>query len=161
MNEGSHDANSTGRLEAIWLKRVRRGPMDPLQDAELVAGRGLVGNANQGGRRQVTVIEAEAWQELMDELSSSITPSTRRANLMVSGIRLRRTRGNILEIGECRLEVLGETRPCERMEEALPGLRAAMGASWRGGVYAAVQVGGTIRVGDAVHVRGPNHDLWP
>ncbi len=43
--------SGAGTLEAIWLKRVRGGPMDPVASAELVAGRGLVGNANQGGRR--------------------------------------------------------------------------------------------------------------
>jgi hypothetical protein len=32
--------------------------MDPATVATLVAGRGLVGNADQGRRRQVTVIEA-------------------------------------------------------------------------------------------------------
>src|ERR671918_2641079 len=99
----------TGRLEAIWIKRVRRGPMDGVARAELVAGRGLVGNANQGGRRQVTIIELEVWRDLMAELGATLSPSTRRANLLVSGIRLRATRGHRLEIGDCRLEILGET----------------------------------------------------
>jgi hypothetical protein len=41
-----------GRIEAIWKKRFRRGPMDEIDSAVLVAGRGMAGNANQGGRRQ-------------------------------------------------------------------------------------------------------------
>lgn len=51
-----------GRLEAIWIKRAKRGPMDPAPRARLVAGRGIAGNANQGGRRQVTVIARETWR---------------------------------------------------------------------------------------------------
>lgn len=148
-----------GRLEAIWRKRVRRGVMDPLRSAELVAGRGLLGNANQGGRRQVTIIEQESWEACMSALGASLPPETRRANLMVSGVQLRKTRGFTLEIGECLLEVMGETKPCERMEEALPGLKQVMYEGWRGGVFATVLRGGSIRVGDAVILREANLSL--
>ena len=54
----------TGQLEAIWVKRMKRGPMDPLERATCVAGRGLAGNANQGGRRQVTIFSKETWERL-------------------------------------------------------------------------------------------------
>lgn len=150
----------TGKLEAIWIKRVRRGPMDAADRAELVAGHGLVGNVRQGVRRQVTIIELEVWHELMATLGAALPPSTRRANLLVSGIRLRSTRGQLLEIGQCLLEILGETKPCERMEEALPGLRAAMQPEWRGGVFAAVLRGGQIQTGDPVVLRPAHVDLF-
>ena len=151
----------SGRVEAIWLKRARRGVMDPVERAELIAGRGLVGNANQGGRRQVTLIEQEVWQKLMRELNASLSPTARRANLMLSGIRLEKTRGSVLEIGDCLLEITGETKPCERMDEALPGLRAAMYPEWNGGVFAAVIRGGVIRTRDAVGLKPANLELFP
>ena len=140
----------TGRLEAIWIKRAHRGPMDPVSTGRLVAGRGLVGNADQGRRRQLTVIEQEAWERLMRELDGSISPAARRANLMVSGVRLAESRDRILRVGACRLRIAGETRPCERMDEALPGLRSAMRVDWGGGVFGEVLADGEIAVGDDV-----------
>lgn len=142
----------SGRLEAIWIKRVRLGPMDPVESATLHAGQGIEGNANQGGRRQVTIIEREVWNSLMDQLDGSLDGSARRANLMISGVALRDSRGLRLRIGACEVEVQGETKPCERMDEALQGLREAMYPDWRGGAFCTVITGGEIRVGDPVEV---------
>lgn len=99
------------RLEAIWIKRFHRGPMDPTSSATLVAGKGLVGNADQGRKRQVTIIEQETWASLMKETGGNIDPSARRANLMVSGLPLRDGRGKVIRIGNCRVRIYGETKP--------------------------------------------------
>ena len=141
---------SNGRLEAIWLKRVRRGPMDPVSTATLETGRGLVGNADQGGRRQVTIIERERWNAHMAALGAAIDPSARRANLMITGVPLANTRGRTLRIGATRIRIYGETKPCEQMDAALPGLRRTMSDNWGGGAFGEVMEGGQIAVGDAV-----------
>jgi MOSC domain-containing protein YiiM len=143
---------AAGTLTAIWIKRAKLGPMDPAGRATLVAGRGLAGNADQGGRRQVTLIEAERWRETMAELGAALDPSTRRANLLIEGLPLGASRGRVLAVGPCRLRIFGETRACERMERALPGLKETLnaGPDWRGGAFGEVIEGGEIAVGDPV-----------
>jgi len=143
-----------GRLEAIWIKRMKRGPMDPAEAATLAADRGIVGNADQGGKRQVTVIERETFDRIREALPDA-RPVMRRANLMVSGIRLEEARGHVLTVGGVRILLRGETRPCERMDEACPGLRAALGERWGGGAYGTVLDDGAVRVGDAVSIAPP------
>src|SRR5262245_62997787 len=142
--------DTAGRLEAIWLKRMRLGPMDAVERAVLKAHQGLVVNTDQGGRRQVTLLEHEVWQALMARVGATLPPSTRRANLLLSGIRLVRSRQRILGIGVCRIRILGETKPCERMEEACPGLQQAMYPEWAGGAFAEVLDDSVIAVGDPV-----------
>ena len=124
--------------------------MDPVPRSAIAAGRGLAGSADRSRYRQITLIEREVWEALMRETGSDAPPSTRRANLMVSGIALARSRGRLLRVGGVRLRVRGEVKPCERMEEAVPGLRAAMYPDWRGGAFAEVLDDGEVAVGDVV-----------
>jgi len=140
----------SGRLEAIWSKRAHRGPMDELETATLVVGDGVFGSVGKSKRRQVTVIEREVWDRVQEELQTSIPYGARRANLMVSGVKLEETRDRVLQIGETRIRIGGHTMPCERMDEACDGLRAKLEPHWGGGAFAQVIVGGTIRVGDVV-----------
>jgi MOSC domain-containing protein YiiM len=146
----SIDRPGPGRVEQLWVKRAHRGAMDSRSAIELVAGRGVVGSADQRGRRQVTLLEREVWDALMGELGSEAGPETRRANILVSGITLRASRGRVLRLGQTRVRVAGEVKPCERMEEAVPGLRSLMFPEWRGGAFAEIIEGGAVAVGDTV-----------
>jgi len=150
--EGPRDSRDrmTGKLERIWIKRAKGGPMDQVSAALLEVNGGLRGNANRGGKRQVTIISNERWAEMMDTLGADIPPSARRANLMVSGLDLENSRGRVLRVGTTRLLINGETRPCEQMEAAHAGLQEVMRARWGGGAFAEVIDGGEIRLGDDV-----------
>lgn len=124
--------------------------MDVKASVELVAQQGIKDNANQKGRRQVTIIEQEVWARLMEELGGDLDPSHRRANLMVSGLSLKDSRGKTLRIGNCLIAIKGETKPCNLMEETLAGLREAMFPDWQGGAFGQVLEDGVIHVGDEV-----------
>ena len=132
--------------------------MDAVRQAALVRGRGLEGNVDRSRRRQVTILSREAWSAALADLGAGLHPSARRANLLVSGLTLTGTRGRVLRIGEARLLVGGETRPCERMDEACRGLQAALSPDWRAGVFAQVLHGGLVRIGDAVVWEEPERD---
>jgi len=144
----------SGTIEQIWLKRAKRGPMDPVASARVRTQRGLVGNANQGGRRQITLLEAERWAEHLVAIGrdgdSTLGPIRRRANVLVRGIPLVNARGRVLRIGAVRVQIAGETKPCHQMDEVFPGLQAVMKSAWGGGAFAIILDDGEIAVGDPI-----------
>ena len=147
MSEG---LESHGRVERLWIKRAQRGPMDAVHEAQFIARRGIAGNADVGGRRQVTIISRERWLELTEALGE-VDPVLRRANVMVSGIELEASRGRLLQIGAATVRVNGETRPCRALDFALEGLQQALDPHWGGGVYAEVIEGAVVRLDDVAH----------
>ncbi|WP_371741601.1 MOSC domain-containing protein [Novosphingobium sp. 9U] len=109
------------------------------------------------GRRQVSLIEAESWATALDELQvhpdEALPWHARRANLLVEGLRLPREEGYVVAIGATlRILITQECDPCSRMEEILPGLKAALLADWRGGFLGKVIADGDIAVGDEVRI---------
>jgi MOSC domain-containing protein YiiM len=137
-----------GEIVSIWIKRAHGGSMDPVEEATLVAGGGLLGSADQGGRRQITIIDEAAWRDALDELGVDVDPAARRANVMVRGVDLEKSRGRALHLGGCSISIRGENPPCSVMDEAKEGLRNALRSRWRAGVFGEIVQGGTIRVGD-------------
>jgi len=141
-------ARSPADVVAIWLKPRRGSPMQRVEQADLVAGRGLVGNADQGGRRQITIIDEAAWRAATGQLGIELDPAERRANLMLRGIDFRNSRGRMLRIGNCTIRIFTETRPCTKLDKIRPGLVAVLKDGWRGGVTGEIVEGGTIHIGD-------------
>jgi MOSC domain-containing protein YiiM/GNAT superfamily N-acetyltransferase len=123
--------------------------MIPVESLELTS-KGIVGGADRSRRRQVTILDANAWDLCTTELGVRLDPSLRRANVLVRGMSLANTRGRILRLGDSRVLVGGEVTPCDKMDAALNGLRQVMRPEWRGGVFAQVITAGTIRIGDSV-----------
>jgi MOSC domain-containing protein YiiM len=139
-----------GEIVSICIKRAHRLPMERVDEAELVAGRGLVGNADQGGWRQVTIIDEDAWHQATEELGVDVDPSARRANVMIRGLDLENSRGRKIVLGDCIINIRGENPPCRLRDQMQEFLKP----HWRAGIFGEIVQGGTIRVGDEVAFEG-------
>jgi len=141
-----------GRVEWIGLRPARGQSMNPVTQAEALAGKGLIGDryASGSGKRGVTLIQAEHLP-VIATLSghASVPPSLLRRNVVVSGLPLIALKERRFRIGDVVLEGTGECDPCSNMEKALgPGGFNAMRS--HGGLCARIIEGGVFRLGDAV-----------
>ena len=131
-------------------RRARpKAPMETLDRVLVTPERGVEGDfRGKPGKRQVTVLSRESWNRACVELGEELPWMTRRANLFISGLEFIAAHvGSTLRIGELVLQITRETDPCERMDRARPGLRAALDPDWRGGVCCRVLSGGEIALG--------------
>ena len=76
-------------------------------------------------------------------------------------MELPRAKGGILLVGPVCLEVMAQTYPCARMDEARQGLLKALARDWRGGVTCRVLAGGRVALGDVVAVLVRPHEAGP
>jgi MOSC domain-containing protein YiiM len=144
----------SGRVEALFIYPVEGGPAESRSEIQITAGEGIEGDQPRSPKRAVTLLSLEQWAEVQSELGADLPPEIRRANVVVKGIDLPQTMSKRLRIGEVELEIGGETRPCDVMDESHQGLRAALAGELRGGVYGSVIRPGVIKNGDAVEVAG-------
>lgn len=143
-----------GVVRKIYLRSEKRTPVTSVESAVADCGSGLRGDHKKGGKRQVTILSLESWRAACDELGVDVDPSLRRANVLTEGVDLREAIGRKLVLGEVHIEVLGETDPCDRMDEASPGLKEALKPELRGGVFGRVVQPGTIDLGAAAYLEG-------
>lgn len=140
-----------GKVLGIARCAKTRAPMERLESAAVTVEAGVEGDRRGALRgRQVTVLTQEGWQAACADVGDELPWTTRRANMLLEGLALAEKVGKTIRIGDVALLITGETDPCERMEEQVAGLRAALAPEWRGGVTCRVTAGGSIAVGDAV-----------
>lgn len=147
----------TGLIQGIARRTARREPMEIIPHGEITTNAGLVGDFKGAKHktRQITILALEDWRSALNALSlasEGVPWTTRRANLLSSGLRLPRVKGAIIRIGTIELEVTGQTYPCHRMDEAYSGLLKALAPNWRGGVTCKVLASGLVAVGDPISI---------
>lgn len=102
----------------------------------------------------MTILSLEAWRDACSDLGRELDPSVRRANVLVSGLDLRAAIGARLHLDGAVVDVLGEARPCELMDDdGRVGLDAALRRDYRGGVFGMIRGGGVIEVGALAEVQ--------
>jgi MOSC domain-containing protein YiiM len=143
-----------GSVIYISIRPKRQEPVNRLEEVLAIKDKGLDGDRynNQGGVRQVTLIQAEHLKAIASFMGKEeIDPAVVRRNIVVKGINLLSLKEKQFHIGEAVFEYSGECHPCSRMEQNLGngGYNAMRG---HGGITAKVIKEGLIKVGDAVWV---------
>ncbi|MBI2279112.1 MAG: molybdenum cofactor biosysynthesis protein, partial [Bacteroidetes bacterium] len=100
--------------------------------------------------RQVSIMSIESWNEVCAELDRKLHWTKREANILVEGIDLVDSVGDILKIGDFYIEITGELKPGNKMDKVFVGLKKALTPNWRGGVTGKVLNNGMIHEGDKV-----------
>ncbi|MDQ3934275.1 MAG: MOSC domain-containing protein [Actinomycetota bacterium] len=141
-----------GVVESIHIAPRAKQLPDAVERATAVAGRGLEGDryhdgkgsfSHWRGRRDLTLIEAEALEEV------ELDPAEARRNVVVRGLDLNALVGRRFRVGAVECEGVELNPPCKHLERLTrPGVLKALAG--RGGVRAAILADGEIAVGDAV-----------
>jgi MOSC domain-containing protein YiiM len=148
----THRPNNVGVVLAIARRATDGDPMHEVDQCTLLAGRGIDTENRKAGKREVTLLSRESWAEACRQLGAELPWTHRRANLLIEGVDLAAAIGKTLAVGEVRIRIHGETKPCGLMDEQHEGLREALVPSQRGGVHGQLLVGGVVRVGERVVV---------
>jgi len=143
---------SEGRVEAIFISAERGELPHPVDSVVAIPGKGLEGNRYFDEGRpetELTLIEAEALEELAAEHGIELDAAASRRNVLTRGIGLNDLVGKRFRVGalECRGIELCE--PCSYLEsKTQPGVMR--GLVHRAGLNAEILTGGELRPGDSV-----------
>lgn len=153
-----------GRLLHIHIAPAASYEMEERDEAECVAGRGIVGDRYYNGNgtyspkpdvREVTLIEQEALDALarndppLQDGPIVLAPEDHRRNLTVVGVPLAHLVGRRFRIGDVVLRGGRLNFPCRYLEELL-GKPVFLPLYNRSGLNCGIERGGTIRAGDPV-----------
>jgi MOSC domain-containing protein YiiM len=152
-------ARTRGVVEALFRFAAPGAPPSPLGEAVVRTGTGVVGDRYADGTghfsapgrsgQALTLIEAEALEQLEAEHGVGLAPGAHRRNVVTRGIDLNALRGLRFRVGavECYAQRLAE--PCAWLQQWTPP-GTLRGLVHRGGLRADVLTDGVVRPGDRV-----------
>jgi MOSC domain-containing protein YiiM len=129
--------------------------MKSVGEVVVETGRGIVGDRYHGTRhRHVTVQSADGLALAAADLGVPVLPEGTRRNVTISHGDVPTAPGSRIRLGEVELEVVRVAAPCRILDDEIaPGAAAALRR--RAGSVCRVIGGGTLRVGDPVHLDVP------
>lgn len=154
-----------GKLLHIHVAPAASYEMEELTQAQLVAGRGIVGDRYFAGTgtysaipavREVTLIEAEVLDAIalgepkIPGFKANLAPQDHRRNLTTRGVPLGHLVGKRFRVGNTVLRAARMNFPCKYIEELLGLAGLYEGLLNRSGLNCAIEVGGVIRPGDPI-----------
>lgn len=148
-----------GRLDHIHICAKGADAMTELQEAKLVAGKGIEGDRYFLGTgtysdkpapdRQVTLIESETLEALARDHNMHLTPVESRRNLTVTGVPLNHLVGKRFKVGDVVLYGGRLNTPCKYLDDLL-GKKLFKLLLNRSGLNCEIVEGGVIRPGATV-----------
>lgn len=143
---------SQGIIRSIAIWSGENVPVTEAAFCTVIAGKGVQGDQRGKGDRGITLLEVGRWADACRQVGDELPWTLRRANLLIDGLELASLDGCVLRMGDVRIRLCGETKPCGLMEKACTGLKAALAVDWRGGAHAEVLAGGDLAVGMPIFV---------
>ena len=151
-----------GQLIGIFIAEKPRGDPRPVDQVEAVPGKGLAGDryfmgegtfsTKPGPDREVTLIEVEALEALLQEAKIELKPNQARRNLVTRGVPLNHLVGQEFAVGDVVLRGLRLCEPCNHLEK-LTSEGVNKGLVHRGGLRAQVVKGGNLKKDDVIRPR--------
>ena len=149
-----------GTVKEIYVAPEGNVDMERVAEVKALVGGGLEGDryckgtgywTKFGDVCEVTLIEAEALDEIRDDVGLRVQNGEHRRNIITRGVRLGDLKGARFKIGEAVLEYDRPRPPCRHVQELTePGMTRAL--KRRGGICARVIEGGAIRAEDSIEV---------
>lgn len=139
-------------------------PVEAIDEAEVVAGVGIVGDRYARGTghfarppgegQDLTLVEEEALEAVRRDYGIDLGLGDTRRNVVTAGVPLNHLVGAEFRVGEVVVRGVELAEPCTHLAKltGIPRLRQAL--VHRGGLRADVLVGGRVRVGDIVQPTG-------